>query len=181
MPERQVILYAAVSLDGYIADSEGKVEWLSDPAFRIQQEDFGYQAFFDSIDTTLMGYKTYEDILGFDLPFPYLNKVNYVFSRRERPAGKWVRIVHSGIPEFVRSLKAQKGKHLWLVGGAQMNAFFLAHGLIDRIILTVAPLVLGKGIPVFNGASSIHYLKRMETRSFDKGWVQLIYDLRKGS
>jgi dihydrofolate reductase len=181
MSDRQVILYAAVSLDGFIADSEGKVEWLSDPALRIEQEEFGYAEFYDSIDTTLMGYKTYEDILGFDLPFPYSDKVNYVFSRRERPAGKWVRIVNSEIPEFIRSLKAQKGKHIWLVGGAQLNAFFLDHELIDRIILTVAPMVLGKGIPIFRGPSSIHYLEHLETRSFDKGWLQLIYDLRKGS
>jgi len=181
MPDRQVILYAATSLDGFIADKEGKVDWLSDPALAIEGEDFGYAEFYDSIDTTLMGYKTYSDILGFDVPFPYPDKKNYVFSRRKRSPQEWVQILNPDIPAFIMDLKEQEGKHIWLVGGAQLNAFFLDQGLIDRLILTLAPLVLGGGVSIFEGTSSYHQLERLEIRSFDKGWLQLIYDLRKGA
>ena len=78
---REVILYSASSLDSYIARTDGRVDWLEYPRFTLPGEDFGYEKFLKSVDTTLMGNNTYQLILGFGGPFPYPDTTNYVFSR----------------------------------------------------------------------------------------------------
>ncbi len=78
---REVILYSASSLDSYIARTDGRVDWLEYPRFTLPGEDFGYEEFLKSVDTTLMGNNTYQLILGFGGPFPYRDTTNYVFSR----------------------------------------------------------------------------------------------------
>lgn len=142
---RKVILFIATSLDGYVARRDGSIDWL------YTEGDFGYQEFLASIDTTLMGGVTYREVLGFG-EFPYKDGSikNYVFTRRpESMPGEYVEFVSSDIPEFVRALKQQPGKNIWLMGGGQINTVLLNAGLVDEMRIFLHPVILGDGIPVF--------------------------------
>ncbi len=169
-------------MDGYIARSDGDVDWLDTPAIAPPEgEDFGYAKFYESIDTTLMGSKTFEFVDQFEGPFPYPEKKNYVFSQSERQPNEWVEFVSRDPVAFMQDLRRQKGLSIWLVGGGLLNTFFLKNGLIDRIILTKAPIILGSGIPLFNFGNFSQLLELTQTQIFDKGWVQLTYDLKPRS
>ncbi len=144
---RKVILYIASSLDGYIAGPENQLDFL------FHDQDFGYENFLPTIDTTLMGYKTYQEVLGFDVPFPYPDKTNYVFSRQSRPASQHpVTFVQEDPATFIRQLKQGSGGKIWAVGGGQLNGLLLEAGLIDEVELYLHPIALGSGIPLFKGA-----------------------------
>lgn len=141
---RPTLLYIACSLDGYIAGPENQLDFL------FHDHDFGYDQFIATVDTTLMGYKTYAEVLGFDVPFPYPDKTNYVFSRQDRPEDQNpVHFVQADPADFVRKLKTSPGGKIWVVGGSQLNGQLLAAGLIDEIQLFIHPVVLGQGIPLF--------------------------------
>lgn len=177
---RKVILYIAVSLDGFIAKADGSVDWLHDPTYDLEGEDFGYTNFYASIDTTLMGNETYKTVLGFDVPFPYPDKKNFVFTRT-KPAEKaeFVEFISGDIVEFTRELKAENGKNIWLIGGGKIDALFLKHNLIDEMILTIIPRTLGAGIPLFDGATHERKFTFRECSSFKNGFVQLTYSSPK--
>jgi dihydrofolate reductase len=174
---RDVILYIAVSIDGYIARVDGSVDWL-DRFANDSGPDYGYTEFYDSIDTTLTGRKTHEQILGFDVPYPYQDKTNYVFSSTpiaDTPHVKW------GGPDavsFVRDLKNRGREGIWLVGGAGLNSQLNDAGLIDRMIVSVMPIVLGAGIPLFRGASGPRVWQFDGSVVFETGVVQLTYERR---
>jgi dihydrofolate reductase len=177
---RKVVLYAAASLDNFIATADGGVKWLEHPRFALPREDFGYRKFLRSIDTTLMGHTTYRQLLGFGGPFPYAGKANYVFTRSSRRKDtEHVSFISRNIPAFVRALKKKKGKDLWLVGGARINTLLLNHGLIDRIILTVVPLALGSGIPLFAEGAKPAAFRLKKTRLFPNGFVQITWEGRQ--
>lgn len=147
---RKVILYSAMSIDGFIATSNGGVEWLGNPDEQ-PEHDFGYSKFYDGIDTTLMGYNTFEAICDFDVPFPYPDKQNFVFSSHSHPQMALpVTFVNKNVEQFVADLKWQAGKDIWLVGGGVLNATLLKAGLVDVMELTMMPVVLGQGIPLFS-------------------------------
>ncbi|WP_276497682.1 dihydrofolate reductase family protein [Pontibacter litorisediminis] len=170
---RKVILYIAASLDGYIARSNGDTSWLHDERYAQEGEDFGYGALMQHIDTTLMGHSTYKVILGFDMPFPYPDKTNYVFSRSAQPAAEHVQFVQEDAPQFVRQLKQQQGKSIWLIGGGQINTLLLNAGLVDEMILTYVPVILGSGVPLFAHGAQERQLQVLESKSYTNGFVQL--------
>jgi len=174
---RKVQLYIAASLDGYIARPDGGVDWLS--SVDKKGEDYGYSEFIASVDTTLMGGKTYDEVLGFGGPFPYLNTSNYVFSRQERqPDSNPVQFINENPAAFVKGLKAQAGNNIWLIGGGQINTILLNARLIDEMILSIIPIVLGDGIPLFAGQPKEAKWELSEHKVFDTGLVQLRYAWR---
>lgn len=174
---RKVILYIAASLDNYIARTDGNVEWLSAPELLLPGEDYGYKDFYGSIDTTLMGHRTYQAIQGFEVPFPYPGKTNYVFTRSEAPAGNGdVTFITGDVAAFVGTLKEMPGRDIWLVGGGQLNTIMLEKGLIDRMILTLIPVILGEGIPLFHGKPVETGFNPVSGRYFGNGVVQWILD-----
>lgn len=171
---RKVQLYIAASIDGYIARPDGGIDWLS--MVEKKGEDYGYGEFISSIDITLMGRKTYEEVLGFGGPFPYMDTKNYVFSRQQRqPDDNPVQHIDEDPAAFVKRLKAQPGGNIWLIGGGQLNTVLLNAGLIDEMILSVIPIVLGEGIPLFGGEPKETKWKLEEHTVFDTGLVQLRY------
>lgn len=165
---RKVILYSACSLDNFIAKKDGTVDWL------FTDNHYGYYDFYATIDTILMGNKTYEQVLSFGGDFPYKNKKNFVFTRNtEKISDKNVVFIAAKIESFVQQLKQHKGKDIWLVGGGQINTLLLNAGLVDEMVLSIHPTILGEGIALFEGAP-IHtdfVLTKCET--FPSGLVQL--------
>ena len=177
---REIVLYIAASLDNYIARTDGNVEWLDSPDYLIPDEDYGYNNFYKSIDTTLMGNSTYKALLGFNVPFPYPDASNYVFSRSANNQDtEHVNFVSGNILDFVQELKNKKGKDIWLIGGAKINTLFIANDLIDKIILTIIPMTLGQGIPLFEGQAKETKFDLETCKYYDNGFVQLTLRKKK--
>ena len=119
-----------------------------------------------------MGSSTYKLTLTVE-QFPYADKVNYVFTRGAPPPDTAnVRFISRDIVSFVESLKSLPGKDIWLVGGGQINTVMLNAGLIDEIILTVFPLVLGDGIPLFAPGAKLARFRTTGCESYETGLVQ---------
>ncbi len=172
---RSIRLYIATSLDGYIARPDGSVDWLESFP-NPDQNDYGYQAFLNEVDTTLMGRATYQEILNFGIAFPYADKVNYVFTRQTGlPDTEFVQFVSTDVVPFIQQLKKTSGKDIWLIGGGQLNTLLLQHDLLDEMIITIVPLALGKGIPLFAPSTLEKQMVLTENQTFKSGFVQLIY------
>ena len=166
----RVVLFIATSIDGCIARKNGDVSWL----FPFSR-DYGQRAFWKNVGTAGMGRTTWRDVLKFD-GGPYPRMANIVVTHktlRREGVTAW-----SGpLPRLVRDLRrSQPRKDIWLVGGARLNAQFLDAGLIDRFIVTIVPVVLGDGIPLFAGARRSPRVKLAGTRSWRDGVVQLTWD-----
>ena len=176
---RKIILNTAVSLDSYIARQDGSVDWLHDSDYEIEGEDYGMGVFYRSLDTTLMGNKTYREILGFDVTFPYPDTTNYVFTRsKAHQDNEHVEFITGDIVTFIQQLKEGEGRDIWLIGGGQINALLLTHDLIDRITLTVVPRILGAGIPLFPDLQEDIKLELASAKPYDSGLVQLEFKRR---
>ena len=170
---RRVKLFIATSLDGYIARADGRIDWLFTDA------DYGYAAFYDSIDAVIMGRRTYDDVLGFG-PYPYADKAGYVFSH-SRPAAsnEHVTFVSEKPAALIARLRRSDGRDLWLVGGASLTASFLDDDLVDDFIVSVHPILLGSGIPLFPRQGRERALAFAGMTSFESGLVQLRYERRR--
>ena len=174
---KKLILYSAASIDNFIARAGGETDWLDSPEYSIPVEDFGYREFYDSIDTILMGNTTYKQLLSFNIPFPYPDKKNYVFSRSaDLEDNENVEFITGDIKAFVERLKKNKGSDIWLIGGGQINTLLLKNNLIDKIILTIVPIILGNGIPLFPENLKETKFHLTSSRSFNNGFVQHVYD-----
>lgn len=176
---RKIILYTAASEDYFIAEEDGAIDWLHNPEYEIAGEDFGYAEMYDAVDTLLIGNKTLELVDGFDMPFPYIGKKVFAFSKT--PANKsheHASYVAEDIVSFCIALKKQKGQNIWLVGGGQISSILLKAQLVDEIHLTKIPITLEKGIPLCEPLDLIKDFQLQATRSYDNGFVKLI--LEKG-
>lgn len=160
-----------MSLDGYIADEAGGVKWLDE--YGKGKGDNGYAEFLASIDTIIMGKKTYDQVLTFG-DFPYATQKCYVYSHSETGTTKFVEFTQIPETELIGQLKNHVGKNIWLVGGANLVASFLKYNLIDEFIITMIPIVLGKGIPLFNPIHEKLPLKFQDVRTYGD-LVQIYY------
>jgi dihydrofolate reductase len=172
-----VTLYIAASLDGKIARTDGGLDWLTQWP-NPNQIDHGYEAFLRTIGTTLMGKKTYLEILGFGVDWPYTGMDSYVVTTDPtfQASTPNTQVVTSNLAGLVQSLKRTSDKDIWLVGGGQLIASFLGLNLLDRMILTVVPITLGKGIPLFPDQQQTALWKLTGVEPFETGLVNLTYD-----
>ncbi|MBU7314118.1 dihydrofolate reductase family protein [Paenibacillus oleatilyticus] len=160
---RPVVLYIAATLDGYIARENGEIDWL----YEVEGEgDNGYSEFYQTIDTVLMGNKTYEHTFELADQFPYSDKKCYVFSRSEKELSPYVTFVTEDVPGFVEKLKEQEGSKIWIVGGAEILDVLLKRKLVDEFIIAFTPTILGKGKPLFKGDNPELKLSLTETKRF---------------
>jgi dihydrofolate reductase len=177
---QQVVLYIAASLDGFIARSDGSIDWLEGLP-NPDNSDYGYGKFLEGIGSIVMGRKTYEVIMGFGVEWPYAGLQTFVVSRQPGLAinSPDTQLVQEEIPRLISQLKASSDKDIWLVGGGELATWFLNQDLLDRIILTVIPLVLGNGIPLFAPAPKESNWSLKQVESYSSGAVTLHYDIHR--
>ncbi len=161
-------VFIATSLDGYIARPDGGIDWLD----RVQTdgEDYGFAAFYASVDALVMGRGTYDKALSFDA-WPYAGKRVVVMTHRPAAPRDGVTFV-AGTPH--RVLEALDARHVYVDGGAVIRQF-LAAGLIAELTISVIPIVLGGGIRLFDGGEGEHALVLGDAKTFPSGLVQLRY------
>ncbi|MDE1798280.1 MAG: dihydrofolate reductase, partial [Candidatus Micrarchaeota archaeon] len=151
-------------------------DWLPAPN---PKEDYGYRAFVSTVDAILWGRKTYAQALSFG-PFPdpsHAGKKHYVFTHKKKiKSSPSVEFVSSSPVSFVRRLKKQKGGPLWLMGGAHLIAPLHQAGLIDQYVITIIPVFLGSGIPLFLPGKTEQKLQLVAHEIFENGLVQLAYE-----
>jgi len=164
-------VFIAVSLDGYIARTDGAIDWLS--AVQVEGEDYGYKAFFDSVDTVVLGRKTYDTARGFG-GWPYAGKKCVVLTHRPRtPLND--ETFFAGTPQaLIEKLAAEGARRIYVDGGHVIQEF-LAARLIDDMTISITPILLGSGIRLFAGGEGEHHLSLEATRSWPTGLTQLRY------
>jgi dihydrofolate reductase len=170
--------FIATSLDGFIARPDGSIDWLDGAQALIPDgEDCGYLEFMASIDVIVMGRHTFEQVLTFD-PWPYGATPVHVMSRAPVPIP--VALVntvhnHSGSVESLVSMLGQQGfRHVYVDGGLTIQGF-LRSGLLDDITVTVVPVLLGAGRPLFGPLPHDLELVLMRSRAYEFGFVQSTY------
>ncbi|MGZ8392183.1 MAG: dihydrofolate reductase family protein [Gemmatimonadales bacterium] len=165
-------VFIATSLDGFIARANGDIDWL--PTGDV--EEHGYQAFIATVDALVIGRKTYETVLAFDA-WPYGDKPVYVLSSGTLPPAPPGAVVEhmSGAPaEIVSRLSARGVRHVYVDGGITIQRFLQA-GLIQRLIITRIPVLIGTGIPLFGAIPRDIVLHHVSTRQYESGLVQSEY------
>ncbi len=168
--KRKIILYIAMSLDGFIAREDGKVDWLDE--FNETGEDYGYNEFYSSINSIIMGNNTYRQFGGTkEFEDYYKDKPIYVFSKKEK--GKKKNATYVNDFKFVDKLDG----NVWMLGGAKIADEFLRRGMIDEMIISIIPIVLGKGIRLFEENDVEKKLKLVESKAYDIGLVQVRYEV----
>jgi dihydrofolate reductase len=181
--------YCAVSLDGYIAESDDSIDWLTgyEGSFEGADSDASqadYGAFYEGIGALVMGSVTYEWVLAHGGAWAYVGKPTWVLSTREleRPEGEEVdvRVVDAEVPDLIDEMLGAAGdQDLWIVGGGNVASQFAGHGLLDRVEVTVVPVVLGEGKPLFDRRMPGGPMQLITARTFSSGMVGLTYEVRR--
>ncbi len=173
MNERKLILYIAMSLDGYIAQPDDDLSFLS--VVEKEGEDYGYSEFIQTIDTVILGRKTYDKVLSMGIGFPHADKETYIITRTTRPDEGLLRFYTGDLKMLVTELKVKPGKNIFCDGGAEIVHALLREQLIDEIIVSVIPVLLGDGIRLFKEGRPEQKATLLSSKSFEKGLVQLHY------
>jgi len=171
---RKVIVHIGASADGYIARPDGDLDWLtSRPA---PKGFYGMNAFMKTIDTMLLGRKTYEVSLRMGAKFDSTSRT-IVFSRHAPPADapSGVEFVSGAIGPYVSQLRELPGKDIWLMGGGDLIASCLDEHVIDEFVISVVPVFIGDGIPLIARRDRHAPLELQSVERFDDGLVQLRY------
>lgn len=171
---RKVILYIAMSLDGYIAKHNGDIGFLS--IVETPETDYGYADFLNNIDTLIWGRKTFDKVLSLVNEVPHKDKKVYVISRT-RKGNHAHAIYHPNVVELVMQLKNEKGKDIYCDGGSEIIAELMKHSLVDRIIVSIIPYLLGSGIPLFREGIPEKKLTFIQSITYPSALVQLWYDV----
>ncbi|MCI8282425.1 MAG: dihydrofolate reductase [Lachnospiraceae bacterium] len=176
---RKVILFIAMSLDGYIADCEGKVHWLGGQGNDDELIDT-YSEFVSHVDTVVMGWNTYHQVRTELSPekWVYSGLDSYVITHRDCSSTEQIQFSKENPCELIKSLKQKDGKHIWICGGADIVGQLMNEDLIDVYYISVIPMLLGKGILLFGGTEKKIPLTLIKTQNYD-GITDLVYQRRK--
>jgi dihydrofolate reductase len=174
---RKVTFRVANSLDGFIARKDGTFDWI----LGCEESNSMLAEFWKTIDTVVLGRKTYEPTLKSREPFPtYAGVTNYVCSRTlEESQDKSVQIIREDAVEFVRRLKNQNGKGIFVLGGGELAKSFFEADLVDEIGLNVHPILLGSGVPLFLQMKKQIDLELLENRTLKNDCVYLLYRVKR--
>jgi dihydrofolate reductase len=156
----------AITLDGFIAGPNGEYDWCFTDA------DYGMTGFLQSVDTIIMGRKSYEIAVQYGEPYPDKEVIVFSATIQQTPFQN-VKIVNGNISDFVKSMTLQEGKNIWLYGGAVITEPLIENNLIDEFHLAVHPIILGDGIPLFKNIK--RSLTLIDSITYPSGLVQSIY------
>lgn len=176
---RILSLYIATSLDGYIAKPNDDLSFLR--LVEKEGEDYGYAEFTSTVDTIILGRKTYDWVLKEIGASHYDNGERnvYVITRTERPDVGKTKFYTGDLTELVRQLKSENGKNIYCDGGAEIVNELLKNDLIDEFIISVVPVLVGNGIRLFKDGRPEQQLELVNTKTFDTGLTQLHYRRKK--
>lgn len=166
---RKVSLFISTSLDGYIAREDGSIDWLFD------DQDYGYALFYEDMDTLIMGRHTWESLKEAG-DYPYEGKKAFVFSSKETASPHPdVTFVTESIESWLAQAKQENGGTIWLMGGAKLVDECLQAGLVDELTLSVHPILLGQGIPLYRGRQPETPLELVSSKAYSTGLVRSVY------
>jgi dihydrofolate reductase len=160
-----------MSVDGFIARPDGSIDWLA--TVEREGEDYGYKHFIDTVDTVILGRNTYDAVLRFDA-WPFAGKRCIVLTHRSAKPRPGVQHFCGTLETLVEQLGKLGARHVYVDGGAAIRGF-LAAGLLDYLTVSVVPIVLGGGIPVFSDGTGERVLTLEESRAFSTGLMRLRY------
>lgn len=171
---RKVILGLAVSLDSFIEGPNGEYDWC------YTDQDYGMSDFFKRVDSVFIGRKSYEMSLGMEGgDTSWMPKMKeYVFSNTLKVVKEGAVLISGDIAAKVKEIKQEAGKDIWLFGGASLTASLMQEGLVDELWLSVHPILLGRGKPLFSGITERIQLELTETKAYDTGLVSLKYTIK---
>jgi dihydrofolate reductase len=183
--------YCGASLDGYMADADDRIDWLTDYRGRFEGQggvplEGTYETFYEGVGALVMGSATYDFILGSLASggeWPYKGKPTWVLSSRELPglddADAELHIVSAQIRDLLDEMRAAAGeRNLWVVGGGNIASQFADERLLDEVLVTVVPVILGHGKPLFARPLPDGPMRLIDARPFDNGMVELVYRVR---
>lgn len=171
---RKIIVGVAISLDGFIEGPNGEYDWC------FIDGDYGLTEFYKRIDALIMGRKTYEVMQRDDDGSHGFSKMHtYVFSNTLEKVKKGAVLLKGDLQEEVERIKAAPGKDIWLFGGAMLTSALLNLRLVDEVWLSVHPIILGGGKPLFGGIENRIHLKLHEEKTYASGLVSLWYHVQK--
>lgn len=172
---RKIKLFIAASLDGYIAQTNDDLSFLK--LVEQQGEDYGYAAFTSTIDTIVIGRKTYDYVVKEIGASHYDNGERdvYVITRTARPNSGKIKFYTGNLKNLVTQLKSEKGKDIYCDGGAEVVNELLKNDLIDELTISIVPILLGQGTRLFKDGRPEQRLRLVDTKAFDSGLVQLRY------
>lgn len=171
--KRPLILYIAMSLDGYIAQPNDDLSFLS--MVEQEGEDYGYADFIKTVDTVILGRNTYDKVISMGFDFPHADKEAYIITRTPRPNIGSVKFYTDDLKSLVEKLKSEHGKNIFCDGGAEIVNELLKEDLIDEFIISVIPILVGNGTKLFKDGKPEQKLELVSVKSFDKGLTQLHY------
>lgn len=172
-PSRKLILYIAMSIDGYIATHDDDLSFLS--TVEQEGEDYGYTEFIETVDTVILGRRTYDKVLSMGVEFPHRDKATYIITRTAKGSEGNIRFYNGELKPLITTLKSEPGKNIFCDGGAQIVHELLRENLIDEFYISIIPILLGSGISLFRDGRPPVSLKLIESKSFPKGLVQMHY------
>lgn len=166
-----------MSLDGFISGKNESLDFLS----LVEQEgqDYGYFDFVNSVDTVIIGRKTYDKVISMGFEYPHTDKKVYIITRTQRPSIGSFSYYSGSLKELILGLKNQKGKNIYCDGGAEIANELLRNGLVDDIIISIIPVLLGDGTKLFGNFIPEQKLNLISSKDYEKGLVQLHYQLTK--
>ncbi len=173
---RKVFVYIAASLDGYIAKHDDDLTFLS----LVEQpgEDYGYAGFIDTIDTVIIGRKTYDKVQAMGIEYLRADKEYHIVTRTPRAQEGNIRFHTGDLKALIEDLKQKEGKDIFVDGGAEVVNQLMQMDLIDEYIVSLIPILLGDGIRLFQDGRPEQNLTFVSSKSFEKGLVQLHYKRR---
>lgn len=176
---RKISLFIATSIDGYIAKSNDDLSFLK--LVEKEGEDYGYAKFTNTIDTLIIGRKTYDYVLKEIGSSHYDNGQRdvYVITRNPKPNVGRINFYTGDLVDLVKKLKSENGKDIYCDGGAEVINELLKYDLIDEYIISVIPVLLGSGTRLFKDGRPEQLLELLTTKVFDTGLVQLHYKRKK--
>ncbi len=172
---KKVSLFIAMSLDGYIADSKGSVDWLAGQGNEDESID-AYSEFVKEIDTVIMGWNTYHQIVTELSPkeWVYNDLTTYVVTHSLKASSDKIRFTNKNPVELLKKLREEGGKGIWICGGANLVRQLVREDMIDCYHITVIPTILGSGIRLFEKADREIKLRLIKAQAYD-GMTDLIY------